>query len=72
MMKAFYYILGFEPYSEQICKSRNSLYYSGSNKTGQAVNDFIVMTKAFYYILGFEPYSEQICKSRIKGKYNTH
>jgi len=48
-----------------------SLYYSGSNKTSQAVNGFIVMKKSFYYILGVEPHNEQICKSRIKDKYNS-
>jgi len=53
-----------------IKRSNYSLYYSGSNKTGQAGNGFIVTKGTFKYILGFETYNERICKLRIKGKYN--
>ena len=50
--------------------SNYSLYYRGSNKTGQAGTGFIVTKITFKCILGFETYDERLCKLRIKGKYN--
>ena len=50
--------------------SNYSLYYCGSNKTGQAGTGFIVTKITFKCILGFETYDERLCKLRIKGKYN--
>jgi hypothetical protein len=44
-----------------IKRSNYSLYYSGSNTTGQAGNGFIVTKKALKYTLGSEPYNERIC-----------
>ena len=53
-----------------IKRNNYSLYYSGSNKTGQVCTGFIVLKKGLKYASGFEPYNECTCNSRIRGKYN--
>ena len=54
-----------------IKRSNYSLYYSGSNKTGQAGTGCIVTKRTFkYFFLEFGTYNERQCKLRIKGKYN--
>jgi exonuclease III len=53
-----------------ISKKDFQLFYSGTQKSGQAGTGFYVQKEIAKHIVGFEAVSERICKFRIKGKYS--